>query len=63
MDTSLDLGLDALEQRLRAEVSGLACELRAEMSDQTWRLTTVVVATQGVVVAAFAAIGALLRFA
>ena len=63
MDTLIDLKLEALEHRMRAEVSGLASELRAEMRDQTWRLTTVVVATQGVVVAAFAAIGALLRFA
>jgi len=63
MDTSLELKLDAREQRLRVEVSGLASELRGEMRDQTWRLTTVVVATQGVVVAAFGAIGALLRFA
>jgi hypothetical protein len=63
MDTSLDLKLDALEHRMQAQMANLASELRGEMREQTWRLTTVVVATQGVVVAAFAAIGALLRFA
>jgi hypothetical protein len=63
MDTSLDLKLDSLEHRMQAQMANLASELRGEMRDQTWRLTTVVVATQGVVVAAFAAIGALLRFA
>lgn len=63
LDTSLDLKLDALEHRMQAQMANLASELRGEMRDQTWRLTAVVVATQGVVVAAFAAIGALLRFA
>ncbi len=59
----LDAKLDALRNELRAEINELAARMDQRLSDQTWRLTTVVIAAQGIVVAAVAAIGALLRFA
>ncbi len=53
----------ATHDQLRAEVAGLASELRSEMRDQTWQLAKLVAGAQGIVVVAIAAIGAVLRFA
>jgi F0F1-type ATP synthase membrane subunit b/b' len=49
-----DLGDDV--SGVRAEVSDLRSELQRELRKQTWRLATLVVAAQTVVVAAIAAI-------
>jgi hypothetical protein len=64
-NTTLDLRLEALEQRLRAEIAGVRSEiagvrtemadqragLRDEMREQTWRLTGALLASMGLVAA------------
>jgi flagellar motor component MotA len=69
LDRSTELQLEAMEQRLRAEIAGvrgemgelrselkteiagMAAELRAEMRDQTWRLTGALLVAMGLVAA------------
>jgi hypothetical protein len=50
-NTTLDLRLEALEQRMHANMANLASELRKEMRDQTRWLTGVLVVAIGVVAA------------
>ena len=50
-NTSLDLRLEALEQRTHANMATLASELRKEMRDQTRWLTGVLVVAISVVAA------------
>lgn len=47
MDQSLDLKLEALEQRLRNEMAGLRVELHKELRSQTWRLSVLVITSFG----------------
>ncbi|MEX0663303.1 MAG: hypothetical protein WD598_00875 [Acidimicrobiia bacterium] len=63
LDNTLDLKLEVLEHRLRAdiaavrvEIAGLAARLHADMREQTWRLT-------GAMIASMAIIATILRFA
>jgi hypothetical protein len=58
LDRSTELQLEAMEQRLRAEIAGLrveiadlAAELRGEMRDQTWRLIGSLLVAMGLVAA------------
>jgi len=51
-----------LDARLSALGDELRSELQRELRAQTWRLATLVVAAQAVVVAAIGGIGAALRF-
>lgn len=60
---TLDLRLEALEQRtlaefahVRTEMTIMRVELTEQLSRQTWRLATLVLASQGIVVGALAAI-------
>jgi len=48
---TLHLELEAVEQRVRAEIAGLASELRSEMRDQTWRLMGTLLVAMGLVAA------------
>jgi hypothetical protein len=52
-----------LEARLSSLGDELRSELQRELRAQTWRLATLVIAAQTVVVAALGGIGAVLRFA
>jgi DnaJ-domain-containing protein 1 len=59
----LDARLASLGDEVRAEIHEVRAELQRELRAQTWRLATLVVAAQAVVVAALGGIGAVLRFA
>jgi hypothetical protein len=48
---ALHLELEAVEHRVRAEIAGLAAELRSEMRDQTWRLMGTLLVAMGLVAA------------
>ena len=57
-NTTLDLRLEVLEQRLRAEMAGVRTEmaeqragLHDEMREQTWRLAGALLASMGLVAA------------
>lgn len=60
---TLELKLEAFERRIDAAMADLRTDLSEQMHRQTWRLATLVIASQGVVVAALAAIAAAFRFA
>jgi len=51
LDRSTELQLEAMEQRLRAEIANLAAELRGELRDQAWRLTGALLVAMGLVAA------------
>jgi flagellar motor component MotA len=52
--------LEGVEQRVRAEIAGLASEPRSETRDQTWRLMGTVLVAMGLV-AAVGLVAAILR--
>ena len=60
---TLERELGALRQEIRADMADLRTDLRDELRAQTWQLAKLVIAAQGVVVAAVCGFGALLRFA
>ena len=60
---TLEREIEALRQELRADMAGLGTAFHKELHAQTWRLTKLLIAAQGVVVVAIGGIGALLRFA
>lgn len=67
---TLERELDALRQEIRADMAdlrtdmaGLRSDLHDELRAQTWQLAKLVIAAQGVVLAAIAGIGVVLRFA
>jgi len=60
---AIDTKFEAIDSKLEAMEARLRSDIHTEIRDQTRWLATLVIAAQGVVVAAVAAIGALLRFA
>jgi hypothetical protein len=63
----LERELDALRQQIRADMADLRSDLRDELRAQTWQLSKLLIAAQGVVVAVIVGflgvMGAVLRFA
>ena len=64
---TLERELETLRQEIKADMANLGVAFHEELHAQTWRLTKLVMAAQGVVVAVIvgllSGIGALLRFA